>query len=265
MEFITAIVLGIVEGVTEFLPISSTGHLIIVNQWLSFTPQFTATFDVVIQLGAILAVVVFFWPKLWSFNLWKKVAVAVLPVLVIGALAGKAIQQALFNPIVVACALIIGGLVMLWIEKRVERRQKTKMAEETTPATGLVTLSTVSYKTAIIIGLVQCLALIPGTSRSMVTIVAALLLGMTRPQAAEFSFFLALPTMLAATGYSFLKDHAAISSHELVLLAIGFVAAFLAAWAVIRIFMKYIETHNFKVFGYYRIVLGILVLWFLLM
>ncbi|HVT74945.1 MAG TPA: undecaprenyl-diphosphate phosphatase [Candidatus Paceibacterota bacterium] len=251
MDIITAGILGIVEGLTEFLPVSSTGHLIIVNQWLSFSPEFTKTFDVVIQLGAILAVLIYFRSRLRPpFGIWKKAIVAVIPALILGALFGGMIQTALFSPAVVAWALIIGGIVIL----AVERRPKP-------PA--IIEADSVSYKKAVFVGLIQCLALIPGTSRSAASVVGGRLLGMSREVAAEFSFFLAVPTMLAASGYSLLKGGMHMTGHEAFLLAVGFVVSFLVAWAVIGAFMRYIKTRDFRVFGWYRIALGVIVLIFL--
>ena len=253
-----ALVLGVVEGVTEFLPISSTGHLILVNQWLNFSQDFTKMFDIVIQLGAILAVIVYYWSKLWPFgkdilqkteifSVWKKIIIAVIPAVVIGGLLGSFIEKKLFNPWVVACALIIGGFVLIFIEKR-----QTKYHLES--------VASIPWLTAFFIGLIQCLSMIPGTSRAAATIIGAMLLGVTRSVAVEFSFFLAIPTMIAASAYSLLKHGAAISGSETVLLAIGFVVAFLVALVAIKLFIKYIQTHDFKPFGYYRIILGVIVL-----
>ncbi len=258
MDFITAIILGAVEGITEFLPVSSTGHLIILNQWLSFSPGFTKTFDIVIQLGAILAVIIFFWDKIWPFSAknkdgaiwgtWKKVVVAVIPAIVVGAAVGSFVQAKLFNPFVVAAMLIVGGIVLIWIESRPKKADKIE------------SVAALTYKTAFYVGLIQCISLIPGTSRSASTIIGAMLLGASRGVAAEFSFLLAIPTMIAATGYSLLKTGLSLSGHEIVLLAIGFIAAFGFAWAVIGAFMRYVRAKSFKPFGWYRIALGILVI-----
>ena len=190
-DYLTAFLLGIVESITEFLPISSTGHLILVNQWISFDKQFTILFDVVIQMGAILAVVVDFRKELFNFsnpetlNLWKKIILAVIPSLAIGALCYDTIEKTLFNPWVVAMALVAGGLVLLLLEKKSVEKP-------------IQTLEKLSFKTALLIGLIQCIAMIPGTSRSAATIIGAMLLGCSRVIAAEFSFFLAIPTMTAA-------------------------------------------------------------------
>ena len=256
-DVIKAIILGAVEGITEFLPISSTGHLIIVNQWLSFSKQFTQMFDVVIQLGAIVAVVVYFNPRICPFSknanrkevfaLWKKVLVAVVPALVIGFFLNDIIEAKLFNPITVAIALLVGGIVLILLEKRKTNTKINSMAE-------------LGYKTAFAIGLIQCVAMIPGTSRSAATIIGAMLLGASRVVAAEFSFFLAIPTIAAASGYVLLKNGLTMTGGEATVLLTGFVTSFLVAWAVIKLFMKYIQTKNFIPFGYYRIILGMLIL-----
>ena len=260
---IKALVLGFVEGVTEFLPISSTGHLILINQWISFGDSFTKMFDIVIQLGAILAVIVYFWSKLWPFgkevsaktqifSIWKKIIIGVIPAIVIGGLLGSFIEKKLFNPIVVACALIIGGIILILVE----RRQVNNRFES---------VVSIPWMTALSIGLIQCFSMIPGTSRAAATIVGAILLGATRSVAVEYSFFLAIPTMIAASAYSLLKHGAAVTGFEYVLLAVGFVTAFFVALAAIKLFIGYIKSSNFKLFGYYRIILGsVIVIYFLL-
>jgi undecaprenyl-diphosphatase len=260
---IKAIILGVVEGITEFLPISSTGHLILVNQWLSFSETFTAMFDIVIQLGAILAVVVYFWPRLWPFGkgetqtkkalgIWSKTIVGVIPAIILGALFGAIIEEKLFNPWVVAIALFIGGLILIYLEKnRVNSRFNS--------------VSEIPLQTAFCIGLIQCLSMVPGTSRAAATIIGAMLLGASRGAAVEFSFFLAIPTMIAASGWSLLKHGLAMSSADFIILAIGFITAFFIALAVVKFFISYIQRRNFKPFGYYRIALAILILAFFLL
>jgi undecaprenyl-diphosphatase len=262
IEIIKSIFLGAVEGITEFLPISSTGHLILLNQWISFSPSFTKTFDIIIQLGAILAVIVFFWSKLWPFNkeeikkkeifnIWFKTIIGVVPALVIGALLGGFIEEKLFNPWVVAGALILGGIILIYIErKNIQSRFDSVL--------NIPTL------TIFFIGLIQCISMIPGTSRSAATIIGAMILGVSRIAAVEFSFFLAIPTMIAATAYSLFKNGFKMSGEEVVLLIIGFVTAFVVALIVIKYFIKYIQTNNFIPFSYYRIILGILVLLYFL-
>ena len=258
LDLIKSVILGIVEGVTEFLPISSTGHLIIVNQWISFSAEFTKLFDIVIQLGAILSVVVFFWNRLWPFgkdkeknkeiwSVWFKVIVGVLPAIVIGAIFANKIEEKFFNPLTVAVMLIVGGAVLIWLESR--KKEAT-----------INSVKAISYKTAFGIGFIQCIAMIPGTSRSAATIIGAMLLGASRLVAAEFSFFLAIPTMIAASAYSLLKYKSHITGAETAILAVGFIVSFAVALAVIKFFMNYIQKHSFKNFGTYRIVLGAIVL-----
>jgi undecaprenyl-diphosphatase len=261
MELIVkSIILGIVEGITEFLPISSTGHLIIVNRFINFTGTFATMFDIVIQLGAILSVIVYFWSRLYPFSAakssadkkevwatWKKTVVGVVPALVIGGTLGHKVEEHLFNPLVVAGALFIGGIFLIVIEKR----KRTD---------AIIAVAALTYPICLAIGLIQCLAMIPGTSRSAATIIGAMLLGASRPVAAEFSFFLAIPTMIAASAYSLFKHGAAVSSSEWFALAIGFVVSFLVAWSVIALFMKYIRRHDFKPFGYYRICLAVIII-----
>jgi len=255
---IKAIVLGVVEGLTEFLPISSTGHLIIVNRWINFSPSFTTMFDVVIQLGAILAVIVYFWPRLWPFGkdqiqrqatlkIWGKTIIGVIPAIVLGALLGKLIEDKLFNPWIVAVMLLIGGLIILYVEKKRPQARFNSIHE-------------IPLQTAFLVGLIQCLSMIPGTSRAAATIIGAMVLGASRTAAVDFSFFLAIPTMIAATGYSLLKHRAAMTHAELIILITGFVAAFVVALTVIKFLLNYIKQHDLKPFGYYRLVLGILIL-----
>jgi undecaprenyl-diphosphatase len=259
-EYISSVILGIVEGVTEFLPISSTGHLIIVNRFINFTGSFANTFDVVIQLGAILSVVVYFWKRLFPFGnhvtpeqrkqiftIWFKAVAGVIPALVIGAVFGSIIEEKLFNPVTVSVALVAGGAVMIYLENRKRGATINSIAELT-------------YKTAFTIGFIQCLAMIPGTSRSAATIIGAMFLGASRLVAAEFSFFLAIPTMVAASAYTLLKAGGNLTQHEIYLLATGFVVSFAVALGVIAAFMKYITKNDFKVFAYYRIILGIIIL-----
>lgn len=258
--YLKAAILGVVEGVTEFLPVSSTGHLIIVNRFLEFQGAFAEMFDIVIQMGAIFAVVVHFRDRLMPvaalkdvkvrdgmLDIWFKSAVGVLPALVIGASFGSWIQRELFNPFVVAGALIVGGIILIAVEMR--RREG-----------GISGVGGVPYWMAFAIGLIQCLGMIPGTSRSAATIIGAMLLGASRPAAAEFSFYLAIPTLGAASAYSLMKHGAKMSGEECVALGIGFIVSFFVAWAVIALFMRYIRSRDFKPFGYYRIALGVFVL-----
>ncbi len=261
--FLKVILLGIIEGITEFLPISSTGHLILANHFIEFTGDFAKTFDVVIQLGAILSVIVYFFNDLYPFapslkaerrreifTLWQKSLVAVIPALALGALFDDMIEAKLFNPTVVAITLFVGGVIILLIERR-----------NMTPS--IFSIKDLSYRMALAIGGMQCIAMVPGVSRSAATIIGAMLLGAARPVAAEFSFFLAIPTMMAASGYSMLKAGFTLSATEWGALAVGFVVAFFTAWAVIALFMSYIRKHDFTVFGYYRILLAVVVFWLL--
>ena len=262
LEIIKAIILGIVEGFTEFLPISSTGHLILVNQFISFDKDFTELFDIVIQLGAILAVLVFFIKKLWPFtkdkiknketlNIWYKTIVGVIPAILLGALFANFIKEKLFNPWVVAISLLVGGLIILFVEN------KNKTAK-------IVSIGDLSFRTAFFIGLIQCLSMIPGVSRSASTIIGGMLLGASRVVATEFSFFLAIPTMFAASAYSLLKYKGVISSSQLFIIIVGFVVSFLVALAVVKFLINFVQKHNFKVFGYYRIILGIIIILYFL-
>ena len=244
-------VLGLIEGLSEFLPISSTGHLILVNQWFAFGEAFTKLFDIVIQAGAILAIIILFWkdmwPETWNFKSlekkWGKIFIAFIFTSVIALLFANTAERYLFSPFVVAAALIFYGVVFLLLEKF----QVIRQAKES------------SYSDAVIIGLIQALALVPGTSRSGITMVGMLLLGYARPQAAKFSFLLAVPTLLAASAYSLLKYKTPISGSEYGYLAIGFFVSFIVAYGVSKWFMAYISKNTFIPFAWYRIVLGILI------
>ncbi len=265
MEILKAILFGIVEGITEWLPISSTGHLILLDEFLKLqmSDEFKSMFDVVIQLGAILAVIVLFFHKLNPFSpqkslekkrrtwqLWFKVVVAVLPSAVIGLLLDDWMDAHLYNYVVVAIALVVYGVAFLFLEKRDAKFRITNVYD-------------IDYKTAILIGCFQCLALIPGTSRSGSTILGAILLGVARPAGAEFSFFLAIPTMLGASALKLLKfmlSGVSASGMEVAVLIVGCVVSFLVSLLVIRALMDYVRKHSFAAFGVYRIVLGLAVL-----
>lgn len=262
IEILKAVLLGIVQGITEWLPVSSTGHMILVDEFvkLNFSQTFISTFLVVIQFGSILAVLLIFFKKLNPFDsskskvekketlsLWAKVIVAVIPSGIIGVLFEEDIDRLFFNSTTVALALIIYGVIMIVIENRDKKPAVSDFSE-------------VSYKLAIGIGLFQCLALIPGTSRSGSTIIGATLLGASRYVAAEFSFFLAIPTMLGASLLKLVKTGFAFTGFEWLVLGVGSVVAFVVSVIVIKFFMDYIKKHDFKAFGYYRIVLGIIVL-----
>lgn len=259
MALLKVIALGIVEGFTEFLPVSSTGHLILFERWLTLegSPGFAETFMIVIQFPAILAVVLYFWSRLFPFHpkadtratflLWFKIAAAFLPAAVLGVLFDDVIEARFFNPASVATALIIGGLVLLVLE-RLDRTPRFAHAAD------------IGFGIALGIGVFQCLAMMPGTSRSAATIIGAMVLGASRPAAAEFSFFLAVPTMLGATVFKTLKTGLDLTAGEWALIAVGGLTAFITAYIVVAAFMKYIQRHDFKPFGYYRIVLGLVIL-----
>lgn len=265
VEILKAILFGIVEGITEWLPISSTGHMILLNEFvkLKVSPEFWEVFLVVIQLGAILAVILLFWNKLWPFSkkeknfikvdtwvMWFKVLVACIPAAVIGLLFDEQFEALFYNYQTVAIMLILFGIAFILIENK-NKGKKPKINS----------LAEITYQTALLIGVFQLIAAIfPGTSRSGATIVGALLIGVSRTVAAEFTFFLAIPVMFGASLLKILKFGLAFSGAEIGLLLIGMIVAFVVSVLVIRFLMGYIKKHDFKVFGWYRIVLGILVL-----
>ena len=265
IEIIKALLMGIVEGITEWLPISSTGHMILVEQLIQFdaTDAFISMFRVVIQLGAILAVVVLFWGKLWPFgirhgrivskasvwSLWFKVVVATLPVLVISPLDDW-MEEKFYNYITVAAMLILYGILFILVENRGAAAKVTRLEQ-------------ISYREAFIIGVWQMLAIIPGTSRSGATIVGGLLLGLSRAAVAEFTFFLAIPVMAGASllkVVKFVLEGETMTGTEIAILVTGCVSAFVVSMAAIRFLMAYVKSHDFKFFGIYRIALGLIVL-----
>jgi len=264
LELLKVILLGIVEGITEWLPISSTGHMLLVDEFitLNMSEAFKEMFIVVIQLGAILAVVVMFWNKMFPFrfrerpiirkdifSMWFKVIVACIPSAVLGFLFDDFLEQHFGNAISIAIMLILYGAAFIAIE--MWNRKRTPLVN---------TLADIDYKTAFIIGLFQVLSMIPGTSRSGATIVGALLIGVSRTAAAEFTFFLAVPTMLGASALKLVKFGFDFSQTKLITLIVGMVVAFAVSLLAIRFLMSYIKKHDFKVFGWYRIMLGIIVL-----
>ncbi len=264
MEFLKVILLGIVEGITEWLPISSTGHMILVNEFirLNVTEEFWEMFEVVIQLGAILAVIVLYFNKLNPFalkkssqekkdtwTLWFKVIVAALPAAIIGLPFDDLIDRLFYNYQTVAIMLIVYGVLFILVENWNKGKE---------PVTS--DLNALSYKTALFIGIFQILALIPGTSRSGATIIGAMLIGCSRYVAAEFTFFLAIPVMFGASFLKLLKFGLAFTQTELMILLLGMVTAFVVSVLAIKFLMGYIKKNDFKVFGYYRIVLGLLVI-----
>ncbi len=265
LQLIKAFFLGIVEGITEFLPISSTGHLIIVGKWIEFTSTEGKVFEVVIQLGSILAVMWIFRVRLIKMitgtlqrdpiemAFTRNLIIAFLPSAVIGFLFIKLIKALFFQPAVVVVTLIVGGLIMLWVE----RARKPDQADATRITAN--TLESISWKQALIVGFAQCLAMIPGTSRSGSTIIGGMLAGIERKTATEFSFFLAMPTMLAAASYDMYKNAGLISQADMMAIAVGFVTAFFSALFVVRAILSFISKHTYRAFGWYRIVLGIVV------
>lgn len=285
IDFFKVLILSLVEGVTEFLPVSSTGHLILVNQFVKMEPEtFSNAFNVIIQLGAILSVVVIYFKRLnpWdrektskyfpknyaklngqsrayyrlthpdrkTIELWKRVIVGVLPAMVLGLLFDDFIDEHLFKPMVVAAMLLVWGLVIIFVEKKNKKENRVKHDN----------IAMVSYKTILAIGFFQTLAMIPGTSRSAATIMGAMILGLSRSAAAEFSFFLAIPTMLGATLLKVVKNFSGFTAYQWVLILLGMVLSFLVAYFVIKKFMAYIRNNDFIPFGIYRIILSVLVL-----
>ncbi len=268
IELLKAVLFGIVEGITEWLPVSSTGHLILLNEFvtLNVSEEFQSMFDVVIQLGAILAVIVLFFHKLNPFapsktgdekkqtwDLWFKVVAAIIPSGVVGVLFDDWMDAHLHNGIVVSIALIVYGIAFLLVERRSDGRHLRQIES----------VYDITYKTALLIGCFQCLSLVPGTSRSGSTILGAILIGVSRSAGAEFSFFMAIPTMLGASaikGLKFLLSGVSATGTELGVLAVGCVVSFVVSLLVIKGLMEYVRRHSFSVFGVYRIVLGIIVL-----
>lgn len=270
-EILKVIILGIVEGITEWLPISSTGHMLLVDEFIhmNMSDEFKEMFFVVIQLGAIMAVVLLFWDKMWpfqskskgsmikkeTFSMWFKVVVACIPGTIVTILFDDYIEEHLHTPTVIALALIVYGIAFIIVENWNKNR---------TPKT--LALEDITYKTAFIIGLFQVLSIIPGTSRSGSTIIGALVIGVSRVAAAEFTFFLAVPVMIGLSFLKLLKFGFVFTGAELIVLAVGCVVAFLVSLAVIKFLMSYIKKRDFKIFGWYRIVLGlVLLLYFLVL
>ncbi|MDD7463209.1 MAG: undecaprenyl-diphosphate phosphatase [Anaerococcus sp.] len=284
LDILKVLILSIVEGVTEFLPVSSTGHLILVNEFVKLQPEgFANAFSVVIQLGAIISVVVLYFARLnpWdrektekyfpkkydklnkqsrfyfrlthpdpsTMELWKRVIVGILPAMVLGLLFDDLIDQYLFSPMVVATMLLVWGLIIIFVEKKNKASKKAKIDN----------INMVSYKTILLIGFFQTLAMVPGTSRSAATIIGGMVLGLSRSAAAEFSFFLAIPTMFGATLLKVVKNFGGFTGYQWGLILLGSILSFLVAYVVIKKFMAYIKKHDFIPFGIYRIILSIIV------
>ena len=256
-DALRAVILGVVEGVTEFLPVSSTGHLLLAGRFFGLgEDNFWKTFDVLIQLGAILAIVALYFSKLWKIALGMfsneddrrfviGVLVAFLPAVIIGLIAGKYIKEILFNPWVVCFSLIVGGAVLMWVDQIDHKPHE----HDATKFPLLMYLW---------IGVAQCLAMIPGVSRSGASIVAAMLLGADKRAAAEFSFFLAIPTMVGAFAYDFYKSRADLTTDHLGLVAIGFMVSFITAMIVVKTFLGYVTRHGFQLFAWWRVIVGTL-------
>ena len=259
---IKAAIMGIVEGLTEFLPISSTGHLILAGALLGFDDEKAKVFDIAIQTGAIFAVILVYWQKIrdtvvalptekQAQQFALNVLIAFIPAVVLGLLFGKAIKANLFTPVVVASTFIIGGFIILWAERR----------QANNPAVARIhAVEDMTMMDALKVGLVQCLAMIPGTSRSGATIIGGMLLGLSRKAATDFSFYLAIPTLIGAGTYSLYKERALLSVADVPMFAVGLVFAFISAWLCIRWLLKYIASHSFVPFAWYRIAFGIVVL-----
>jgi undecaprenyl-diphosphatase len=256
---IKAAIMGVVEGLTEFLPISSTGHLILAASLLKFSGQGVKVFEIAIQTGAIFAVIIVYWQRIrdtviglptqrHAQRFALNVAIAFLPAVVLGLLFGKVIKAHLFSPLVVATTFILGGLVIIWAERRPASATRVEHVDMMTPMDALK------------VGFAQCLALVPGTSRSGSTIIGGMLFGLSRKTATDFSFYLAIPTLIGAGAYSLYKDWGLLTASDLPLFLVGLLFSFLSAWVCVRWLIRYVATHNFIPFAWYRIAFGALIL-----
>jgi len=256
---VKAAIMGVVEGLTEFLPISSTGHLILAGSLLGFDDAKAKVFDIAIQTGAIFAVILVYWQKIRATlvalpterqaqRFALNVFIGFVPAVLLGLLFGKAIKAHLFTPVVVATTFIVGGFIILWAERRAPVATRIESVDDMGPLDALK------------VGLVQCLAMVPGTSRSGATIIGGMLLGLSRKAATDFSFFLAIPTLIGAGVYSLYKERALLSLADAPMFLTGLVFSFISAWLCVRWLLRYISTHSFVVFAYYRIVFGVVVL-----
>ena len=252
-------IMGVVEGLTEFLPISSTGHLILAGSLLGFDDAKAKVFDIAIQTGAIFAVILVYWQKIRATlvalptdrqaqRFALNVLIGFLPAVVLGLLFGKAIKAHLFTPVVVASTFIVGGLIILWAERRPTTAVRVQQVDDMTALDALK------------VGLVQCLAMVPGTSRSGATIIGGMVLGLSRKAATDYSFFLAIPTLIGAGVYSLYKERALLEMADAPMFAVGLLCLFISAWLCVRWLVRYISTHSFAAFAYYRIAFGVLVL-----
>ena len=254
-----AAAMGVVEGLTEFLPISSTGHLILAGALLGFDDDKAKVFDIAIQTGAIFAVILVYWEKIYTTvkalpyqaeaqRFVLNVFIGFFPAVILGLLFGKLIKEHLFTPWVVATTFIVGGFIILWAERRPPSTVRIRAVED------------MRGRDALMVGLVQCLAMIPGTSRSGATIIGGMLLGLSRKAATDFSFFLAIPTLIGAGAYSLYKERALLSVEDVPMFATGLVVSFISAWICVRWLLKYIASHSFEIFAWYRIAFGLVVL-----
>lgn len=254
MTLFQSIIIAIIEGLTEFLPISSTGHMILASAAMGIhDDEFVKTFEVFIQLGAILAIALMYIKRFFrGLKIYYKLLAAFIPTAIVGLLAYDFIKGYLFNPVVVSVSLILGGVILILIDKKVVS-QTSDLAE----------VEDISYRSAFFIGLFQCLSMVPGTSRAAATIIGGVFNGLDKKQATEFSFLLAVPTMMAAGGYDLLKSELTFTQEQIILLALGSGIAFISAWFAVKLFLKFVSNHGFTAFGWYRIVLGILFLIFM--
>nr|WP_255701843.1 undecaprenyl-diphosphate phosphatase [Bordetella sp. LUAb4] len=275
MYLLKAMFLGIIEGLTEFIPVSSTGHLILVGDWINFQSSSGKVFEVVIQFGSILAVMWIFRARLWQLihgtftgvrsemMFTRNLLVAFLPAAVIGAIFIKAIKALFYHPGVVATTLVLGGLVMLYVERRTQAATPGPHSAADDSASEVRAsahrLEEITWKQALGVGVAQCLAMVPGVSRSGSTIIGGMIAGIQRKTATEFSFFLAMPTMLGATVYDSYKNMAILTQHDVTGIIVGFIAAFLSAMLVVRAVLRFVANHTYRVFAWYRIALGIVV------
>jgi undecaprenyl-diphosphatase len=259
---IKAALMGVVEGLTEFLPISSTGHLILAGALLGFNDDKAKVFDIAIQTGAIGAVILVYWQKIRATlvalptdtqarQFALNVLIAFVPAVLLGLLFGKAIKAHLFTPMVVASTFILGGVVILWAERRQAQLPGAVRIQE---------VDDMTWKDALKVGLVQCLAMVPGTSRSGATIIGGMLMGLSRKAATDFSFYLAIPTLIGAGAYSLFKERALLSWTDVPMFGVGLLASFVSAWLCVRWLLRFIATHSFTGFAWYRIVFGLVVL-----
>lgn len=278
-----ALFLGLIEGFTEFIPVSSTAHLLLIGDWINFSSGSDKVFEVVIQFGSILAVMWIFRARLWQLirgtlagersevMFMRNLLIAFLPAAIIGALTIKYIKMLFHSPAVFVFTLIAGGLIMLWVERKPQFAKATDTARQVVQDDSVSsqratahTLEQISWKQALVVGFAQCLAMVPGTSRSGATIISGMMAGIQRKTATEFSFFLAMPTMLAATVYDLYRNSGALDDTQMTAIAVGFAAAFVSALVVVRAVLRFVSRRTYRPFAWYRIALGIVVMVWLL-